>query len=226
MAPPPPTPSGPGRPGRSASLAAALLIVLLGIAASQGTDAATATLDSIDVQQIDRELVGIRDGASSVRVRLLKRERVRWLGARGTVAVALTDRRFLALSSTGPGWQEYRFAREDGEPGVRLGANLALCLTPKRVLHFASGPGLIAETGLSPGERVVTVDVDEHVASAVTGRRVLGFSSGATHISERSLFVQEVFESLTTSALTATVRTSQRLLVYKQSGGGWLEERF
>jgi hypothetical protein len=206
-------------------LAAALLVALFGLG-SQGAAGATATLDSIDVQLIDRELVGVRSGASSVRIRLLKRERLRWMEARGTVAIALTDRRFLALSSTGSGWQEFRFAREDGEPVVRLGANLALCLTPKRIVHFAAGPGLLAETAMFPSEQVVASDLNEHVGSVVTGRRVLGFSSDATRTAERRFFVQEAFESLSTSAVTITVRTSQRLFVFKRSGGGWLEERF
>jgi hypothetical protein len=195
---------------------------LLGLAA---VAAERATLDAVDVQRIDDDLVGVRDGASSLRIRLQKREQVLWTGAEGTVGVALTDRRLLAFSLGSSGWQEVRLGREDVAPRVWLGANLALCVTPRRVLHFAGGPGLIGETSLSPSEQALAVEVGEHVGAVVSDRRVLGFSSDATHVAERSLFVQESFESLTTRATATTVRTSQRLLVYKRSGGGWFEER-
>jgi hypothetical protein len=201
------------------------LAALAVLAGPERVPAQSVTLDRVDVQRIDDELVGIRDAASTVRIPLLKRERVLWLAARGTVGVALTDRRFLALSVTAARWQEYRFGREDVEPTVQLGANLALCLTPRRVLHFAAGPGLIGETSLSPSEGVSFAEAEEQVGAVVTNQRVLGFSSTATTAAERRFFVQESFESLHTRATTATVRTSQRLLVYKLSGGGWLEER-
>jgi hypothetical protein len=209
---------------RSRALARVVaLIAALGSLAAAGAE--RATLDAVDVQRVDDELVGVRDGASSLRVALQKRERVLWTGARGTVGVALTDRRFLAFSTRSAQWQELRFGREDVAPRVWLGANLALCVTPRRVLHFAGGPGLIGETSLSPSEQTLSVEVDEHVGVVVSDRRVLGFSSDATSVAERSLFVQERFESLSTRATSSSVRTSQRLLVYKRTGGGWFEER-
>lgn len=209
------------RPRRHAlvlALAAALWL-------APATGAERATLDSVDVQRIDDDLVGVRDGASSLRIPLLKGERVLWTGAEGAVGVALTDRRLLAFSRSASDWQQVRFGREDVAPRVWLGANLALCVTPRRVLHFAGLPGLIGETPLAPSELVLSVDVGEHVGAVVSERRVLGFSSDSTSVAERRLFVQESFESLSTRATASTVRTSQRLLVYKRSGGGWFEER-
>ena len=201
------------------------VVLLAALCASGAAGAERATLDAVDVQQIDDELVGVRDGASSLRIPLLQRERVLWKGAEGTVGVALTDRRLLAFSTTASQWQEVRFGREDVAPRIWLGANLALCVTPRRVLHFAAGPGLIGETALSPSEQTLSVEVGEHVGALVSDRRVLGFSSDGTNVAERRLFVQETFESLSTRATASTVRTSQRLLVYKRSGGGWFEER-
>jgi hypothetical protein len=204
---------------------ATAIVALAILGAPAGTIAERATLDTVDVQRIDDDLVAIRDGASSARIELLKRERVLRLESMGSVGVALTDRRFLAISTNASRWQQYRFGREDAEPTIRLGANLALCLTGHRILHFAGGAGLIGESTLSPAETVASAEVGEHVGAVVTDRRVLGFSSDATAAADRSLFVQETFESLQTRATTATVRTSQRMLVYKRSGGGWAEER-
>jgi hypothetical protein len=198
---------------------------LLALVGASAVSAEHATLDAVDVQRVDDELVGIRDGASSVRIRLLKGEQVLWTGTDGNVAAVLTDRRFLAISRSAARWQQFRFGRDDVEPSVWLGANLALCLTPRRVLHFAGQPGKVSETALSPGERVVSVATDERVGAVVTDRRALGFSSDDNRVAERPFFVQETFEALRTRASSSTIRTSQRLLVFKRSGGGWIEER-
>lgn len=202
-----------------------LAILLIPLWAGAAEAEGSATLDTVDVQRIDDDLVGIRDGATSVRVRLMKREQVLWTGARGGVGAALTDRRFLAVSNGGPGWQQIPLGRFDVRPRVELGANLALCVTAQRILYFSSGPDVIGEVELFPSEIVFEAQAEDRVAAAVTDRRALGFSSATAFVSEIRFFVQERFESLRTRDSTATVRTSQRLLVYKFSGGGWTPER-
>lgn len=206
----------------STRLALPLVLGLLGLAAAGGLRAQTATLDQVDVQMAEDEIVGVR-GGSLVRTDLLTSERPQWWDARGTVGAVLTSRRFLAFSTTSAGWREFRFGREDRRPTVKLGANLALCLTAKRIVHFAADVGLLADLTLFPGERVLRWGVNEDTGTVVTDRRALGFSSATTNPAEQRFFVREQFQSLRTLADSATVRTSERLLVYR-SGGGWSEQ--
>jgi hypothetical protein len=188
-------------------------------------NAQTATLDLVDVQFVDGEIIGIRDGSRATRSRLQKGERIQWMDASGTVGAVLTDRRFFAVSSTSAGWQEIRLDRDDGRPYVELGANLLLCITQKRILAFSGPSGVVSENRLSGREMIVTSDANEHVASVVTDRRAIGFSSGLREGVEFRFGVREQFQSLKTLAATATVRTTERLLVFRNSSGSWADEQ-
>lgn len=188
--------------------------------------APVATLDSVDVQVVDDEIIGIRDGSPATRRHLQKGEEIQWMGARGTVAGVLTDRRFFAMSSTSAGWQEIRLDRSDGGPRVELGANVLVCITAKRILGFPGLVGVLSEDRLQPGEILVDSDANEHVAVLVTDRRAVAYSSGSGRAADVRFGVRERFESLKTLATTATVRTSERLVVFSHASGGWSEELF
>ena len=199
---------------------------LMALAWTIPANAQNVTLDVVDVQFIDGEIVGIRDGSRAARFRLKKDEQILWMDARGIVGGVLTDRRFFAVSSTSAGWQEARLTRDDGTPRVELGANILLCITQKRILGFSGLLGVVSEDRLSPGEMIVKSGVNEHVASVVTNRRAIGFSSRFAYGVEFRLGVREQFQSLKILATTATVRTTERLLVFRRSTGSWADEQF
>jgi hypothetical protein len=187
--------------------------------------AETATLDAIDIQDLGDELLAIRDGNAPSRIRLEGREKLLWSTAKGAVGVALTDRRFLAVSPTSSGWQQARLRPSDGRfPAVELAANVALLISPKRVLGFDGRSGLLTETPLTPQEVVLASGADEHVGVVVTNRRAIGWASRFGAPADHALTVHESFESLRVRSTTATVRTSKRVLIFGRSSGLWRDE--
>jgi hypothetical protein len=187
--------------------------------------AETATLDAVDIQDLGDELLAIRDGSSPSRIRLEGREKLLWSTAKGVVGVALTDRRFLAVSPTSSGWQQARLRPSDGRsPAAELAANVALLISPKRVLGFDGRSGLLTETPLTPQEVVLASGADEHVGVVVTNRRAIGWASGFGAPADHALTVHESFELLRVRSTTATVRTSKRVLIFGSSSGLWRDE--
>ena len=205
--------------------AVALATIALIVLTIRGLGAETATLDAVDIQDLGRELLAIRDGSSPSRIRLEKREKVVWSQAKGIVGAVLTDRRFLAVSPDSTGWQEARLRPTDGRsPEVQLAANLALMISPRRILGFDGVSGRFTECRLTPLENVVTSDADEHVGVVVTNRRVIGWASRFGSPVDRSFTVHESFESLRVLSKTASVRTSDRVLIFSSSSGLWRDE--
>jgi hypothetical protein len=187
--------------------------------------ATTATLDSVDVQDLGDKLLATRDRTSPTEIRLESRERVEWIGARGTVGVALTDRRFLAVSDTSSGWQQVRLKGEDGAPSeVLLGANVALLVTLQRVFGFHGPSGIISEERFHSREGVASSGISEFVGVVVTDERAIGFAAGSPVPIERRFQIHESFESLRVLGTTATVRTSRRVLVFQSSTASWRDE--
>ena len=198
--------------------------IVLCLLASQGF-AETAILDSVDVLDLGDRLVATRDRTSPSQIPLESKEKVQWIGAKGAVGAALTDRRFLAISDTSSGWQVVRLKSEDGSPSeVALGGNIALLVTRKRILGFDGPSGLITEERFHLREAVVSSGVNELVGVVVTDQRVIGFAAGQAQPTERQFQLHEAFETLRVLGTTATVRTSRRILVFQRSTGSWRDE--
>ncbi len=205
-------------------ITALLISQPLSPSSSQSTEP-TSTLDSLDIQQVERELVALRDGNAATRIRLRDREKILWRGAKGIVGVVLTDQRFLAVSTSSSGWREFRLQRsETPNASVQLGANVGMLLTRFRILTFDGVSGSLRENRLGPNEALLASGINEHVAIVVTNRRAIGLASRFGQSLEIPLRIQEVYESSKTLGTTATVRTSHRLLVFRASSGTWAQE--
>jgi hypothetical protein len=206
---------------------AALALVVIAVAGLtiRSIHAETATLDSIDIQDLGEELLAIRDGSAPSRIRLEGGEKVSWFAARGVVGVALTDRRFLAVSPTSAGWRQARLRPSDGRsPQLQLAANVALLISPKRILGFDGPSGHLSESRLTPQEAVLTSGAKEHVGVVVTNRRAIGWASRFGAPTDHSFNVHESFESLRVLSKTATVRTTKRVLSFDSASGLWRDE--
>jgi hypothetical protein len=107
---------------------------------------------------------------------------------------------------------------------VQLAANVALLISPRRILGFDGGSGRFTESRLTPLEVVVTSGADEHVGVVVTNRRVIGWASRFGAPVDRAFTVHESFESLRVLSRTASVRTSDRVLIFSSSSGLWRDE--
>jgi len=198
--------------------------LLLASSTASPASAQSVTADVLDVQIVDDELIGIRDGAPATRKRLQRGETVEWRGARGTVGGVLTNRRFLAVSSTSSGWREVRLLRDDGPAQIVLGANVLLCITEKRIIALPGPAGELTEERLGPGESVIESSANEQVAAVVTNRRAFGYSSLSADATVARLNVQEELDSLKVLATTVSLRTTRRLLIFRSSTGAWVEE--
>ncbi len=131
----------------------------------------------------------------------------------------------MAVSPNSSGWQEVRLRASDGRsPEVDLAENVALLISPKRVLGFSGRSGALSETPLTPQEVVLATGADEHVGVVVTNRRCLGWASRFAGSSEHALGVHESFASLRVRGTTASVRTTKRVLIFDSSSGLWRDE--
>jgi hypothetical protein len=205
--------------------ALALVVIAVAVPEVRTLHAQTATLDSIDIQDLGGELLAIRDGRTPSRIRLEGGEKLGWFDAKGVVGVALTDRRFLAVSTTSTGWQQVRLRPSDGpSPQLELAANVALLIFPKRILGFDGPSGHLGESRLAPREAVLASGAQEHVGVVVTNRRAIGWASRFGAPADHRFRVHESFESLRVLGTTATVRTTKRVLVFGSSSGLWRDE--
>jgi len=209
---------------RSTAALALAVIAVAGLTI-RSLHAETATLDSIDIQDLGEELLAVRDGNAPSRIRLEGGEKVSWFVAKGVVGVALTDRRFLAVSPASAGWQQARLRPSDGRsPQLQLAANVVLLIYPRRILGFAGPSGHLSESRLTPQEALLTSGANEHVGVVVTNRRAIGWASRFGAPVDHSFNVLESFESLRVLATTATVRTSKRVVIFSSSSGLWRDE--
>lgn len=152
-------------------------------------------------------------------------ERVRWHDSRGAVAVVLTDRRILAVSSRSGAWQSDRYRAGESQPAAAtLGDRVALLVTNRRAIGFDGGSGNLLEEDLGPRESVLESRVGENVAVAVTTRRALGVSPFVGGFFPVDLRLSERVESVSAAANLATLVTSHRLLTFRANTGSW-EER-
>ena len=226
--------SGAGRRGLRALraarvwLAAALHLALVAGSAG-GADlrapGETPLADVLQLLVLEREIVAI-DGLAGTDLRhpLERGERVLFAEARGRVAIALTDRRVLAVAVRSGSWQESRYRRGEPPPeGAFLGEQVALVVTTKRALGFDGGSGNLVEKSLGPREQVIAADASGAVGVIVTDRRALGVSPFAGGLFETKLRVEETVEALAATGNLATVRTSRRLLTFQALTGAWVE---
>jgi hypothetical protein len=180
----------------------------------------------LDVSLVDRELLAFsarRGGAVSEELRL--NETVLWLGARGKVGVAITNRRILAVATGSGSWQETDYLRgELPPPAPTLGDRVGLVLTSRRALGVDGGSGNLVEYRLGPKERLLTSEVGPNVAVAVTDRSALGLSPLKGGFFPVKLSFAERIQSITSGSNIATLTTDRRVLIFRTPTGTW-EER-
>lgn len=181
--------------------------------------------DAIGLSVLDREIVAydVAGGASPV-LRLERNERVVWKGAKGRVAILLTDRRGLARSADVGGWHESRFRLAESRPEHALiGSRLALVVTSQRLLGFDGRAGLWREHPIGVSEEVRAVRTSDSAMVVVTEHRAIGFSPDSGAFFDIDLRIHEQLEAVSALASIATVTTSHRILVFQGRSGRWQE---
>jgi hypothetical protein len=218
---------------REAALASWALAALLALCpAAAGADpdrrGEPRLADSIEIVVMPRKVLAVGAGGDgTVEEPLQLNERVKQTHAAGEVAVVVTDRRILAIGIESGRWQETQIRLAEGpEIDVLLGQRITLVSTSQRVLGFGvpNGGRLVAHD-VGPNEAVHQRRVGEAVAVVVTSRQALGLSAEAGGFVPRDLRLHEQIESVSTRARSASVRTSQRVLVFDARSLSWSEER-
>lgn len=201
-----------------------LLLIPAPAALAQIRDA--PLLDQLEVQQIGRDLVAFGTDGVDVRERLHLGEQVRWIGSRGGVGVIVTDERVLAVGRRSTVWQERRYERGERPPAApQLGERVALLTTSQRALGFHERGGDWIEYRLGPQESLHDAGVGEEVGVVVTSRHALGLTPLSPRFQLQDLQLRERIERVDAGASLATVRTSQRVLVFRAGTGSWSEQR-
>ena len=215
----------------SPALVAAAVLLLLGqlppgSVSAQPRRETSPLADLLQIVVRPREILAIDANSGSQRsVELELGEQVTWHGTRGAVALALTDRRILAVTNRSGFWQSERYrAGERPPPTGLLGDRVALVVTNKRALGLDGGSGNLLDEDLGLRESVILSRVGENVAVVVTDRRALGVSPFAGGFFPVDLRLSEKIESLSAAANLATLVTSHRLLTFRATTGSW-EER-
>jgi hypothetical protein len=213
--------------GRSAfALLIMAFLISLPLSPLPSSGAQTATLDSLDIQRVGNELVAVGEGKFRANIRLDLKEQILWQGTKGIVGVALTNRRFLAVSTASADWKQIRLQSEEAESAqVQLGANVAMLVTGQRLLAFDGVLGRLTEERLTGQEVLITSGVNEHVGIVVTTRRVIGLASRSEAPVDFALSLSESYESSKVLDTVARVRTSHRVLVFDGPSGIWTEEK-
>lgn len=204
-----------------------LLALLLAVPAPAQRADEVPLGDLLEVVVTSRELLAIdARGGGQKALALELGEEVLWTGSAGRVAVAITDRRLLAVATVSASWQESRHRAGETIPReAQLGDRVALVTTEVRVIGFDGRTGNLIESAIGPSERVIATGVGDNVAVAITTRRALGLSPLVGGFFARSIRVAERVESVNAAANLATVVTSQRILIFRAPSGSWEERR-
>jgi len=153
-------------------------------------------------------------------------EKVLWSGARGKVAIVVTDRRLLGITTAHGSWRALRFKIHESEPhAILLGDRVALVLTSMRAIGLSSGGKGFAESLIGTTESPYDVVVGDNVAAFITDRRVVGLSGFFPHFAERQIGVHEDVEFTSTLPNFVSIATHQRMLVFRGTTGAWQAER-
>jgi len=202
------------------------VMLLFALVSSTPARAESPIEQRIQVQQVGEKIVAFRGDAADVAVELQLREEVLWLDSSGKLGAVLTDRRFLVVSDTSPGWIERDLRlMEPTRPQVAISSNIVLAATGDRIIGFDALTSSFLEWSHGIDEPVLALEAEREVAAAVLASRVLGYTPGGGEFIEERLHLHEEFRSLRLSTNLATVQTSQRVLALDAAAGRWSEER-
>lgn len=183
--------------------------------------------DSIDIQMVENELIGIVEGRNEYSIDLDLGERIVWRGTRGTVGAVLTENRILALSRVSRGWAELALKLNESDKPESItpliSDFLVLMVTDRRIIGFDSQRGRWVQQSVPIHDRIVNSHINSHVAAVITSKRIFAWAWGSIDFKEQRLRRSETIQYVDTRPHTVTVGTDRRLLVFKSGGGGWRE---
>lgn len=183
-------------------------------------------LDQMQLIVRDSEILAVGSATAAVlRQRRIAGEEIIWQGASGGVALVITDRRLLSVTSRSADWTETRLRVHEVHPAeAMLGSRVAGTASDKRLFGIDLSRGVLVTHELGANEEILGSRVGENLLVFVTDAHVIGLSGFASGFFSRSIGVREEVESIAVSGDFATVVTSRRLLIFEARTGNWLEQ--
>jgi len=177
--------------------------------------------DVIDIQQLDGDVIAIREG----RVKLFDlpaQEKILWIGSKGYVGAVLTDKRFLVISKSSISWYEISLQEKETQGAIALLSEyLALLVTVDRGICFDGNNNRFIELQRPANDKFLEVAVNKYVAVVVSSHYAFGLALGGGEFNQIPFLPTEYFETLTTKANFATIRTTKRVLIFRDSDSSW-----
>jgi hypothetical protein len=91
----------------------------------------------IDIQELDGDVIAIREGRETTVFDLPSQEKILWSGSKGNIGAVLTEKRFLVITTSSNAWHEKSLRKgEPQEANTGLSPYLALLVTGDRVIGF------------------------------------------------------------------------------------------
>ena len=182
--------------------------------------------DLVDIEQVDRKIIAIRDGIQTAPFELRSKEEVLWLDSDGYIGALLTNERFIAISLSSSGWLETPLRSKEADDGSPiLSPTLALLVTKERIIGFDAISSRFIQQSLGLDEEFVAAEANDYVAAVISSRRALGLASGGSGFSEIRFRTSEIFQTIRTKSQVITVRTSWRILTFGAASPSWSEVR-
>jgi hypothetical protein len=176
--------------------------------------------DSIDIQELDGDVIAIRDG----RVKLFdipSQEKILRIDSKGYVGAVLTEKRFLVISKSSINWFEISLKEKETQGAITLLSEyLALLVTVDRAICFDGKYNRLIELQRPANEEFLQAAVNKYVTVLVSSHYAFGLTLGKEFNTIR-FRPDEFFETLQTKAHFVTIRTTKRLLIYRDSDSSW-----
>jgi hypothetical protein len=176
--------------------------------------------DSIDIQELDGDVIAIRDR----RVKLFdipSQEKILRIDSKGYVGALLTEKRFLVISKSSINWFEISLREKETQGAITLLSEyLALLVTVDRAICFDGKYNRLIELQRPANEEFIEAAVNKYVAVLVSSHYAFGLTLGK-EFNKIQFRPDEFFETLQTKAHFATIRTTKRLLIYRDSDSSW-----
>ncbi len=202
------------------------LSVCLGIAPLvAGADAGSRPDERVTLTHVDDRVLAVTAaGFAAVLAPLELGETVVALRTEGSIGVAVTSRRLLAVQARAANFAEARYRVSESAPGERdlqIRERLVVVAFPARILAFSPQIASWREFGLGPGEKPIEVLADENVAAVVTPRRAVAFSPLSSGFVEYPLSPGETPERSTLGANSVTLVLPHRILIFRAGDARW-----
>ena len=177
--------------------------------------------DLIDIQELDGDIIAIREG----RVKLFdlpSPEKILWIGSKGYIGAVLTERRFLVISKSSIGWYEISLKEKEAKEAITLLSEyLAVLVTVDRGICFDGKNNRFIEFQRPANEAFLESAVNKYVAVVVSSRYAFGLALGGEEFNKIPFLPNEYLETLKTTAHFATIRTTKRVLIFRDSDSSW-----